>query len=223
MHVALVIRCRTSYPVLLANEENDMGIKLTNSFRLDLSATRAWALLCDIERVALCVPGAQLLEVRDNEYRGCVKVKLGPIAAEYAGTATIKEADAMTRTMIVEGKGRDVRGQGMASATMIAKILEDGDGARIDIATDLQVAGKVAQLGRGLMQDVAARLLDQFVENMKSNLPVEEAPGRTTEAAVARPISLLGLAGAAIGKRITLLLAVGILLAILAFVFVRTL
>lgn len=145
-----------------------MGIELENSFTLDMAPDVAWGLLNDIERIAPCVPGAQLTAVEGEEYRGKVKVKLGPITAEYTGTATIKERDAAARKLIVEGKGKDIRGQGTAGADMVMTITPAGNGSEVKITTDVQLSGKVAQLGRGVMHDVSTRLIDQFVANLKA-------------------------------------------------------
>lgn len=153
-----------------------MAIRLENSFVIDLPVENTWALLNDIERIAPCVPGARLTEVVDGEYRGSIKVKLGPITAEYKGGASIQEADAAGKRMVVTGKGRDAHGQGAASADMVATMHPDPGGTRVDILTDVQVAGKVAQLGKSVMQDVSARLVDQFVENLRAVAAQNVAP-----------------------------------------------
>lgn len=150
-----------------------MGIELENSFRLDMTADEAWLLLSDIERIAPCVPGAQLTAIQGEEYHGKVKVKLGPITAEYSGTATITERDANARRLIVAGKGKDIRGQGTAGADMVMTVLADGTGSEVKVATDVQLTGKVAQLGRGVMHDVSSRLIDQFVANLKKSTAPE--------------------------------------------------
>ncbi|MET0181559.1 MAG: SRPBCC family protein [Caulobacterales bacterium] len=144
-----------------------MGIKLENSFLIELPIDKAWTLLNDIERIAPCVPGARLTEVEGGEYRGSVKVKLGPITAEYKGGASIQESDAAAKRMVVSGKGRDVHGQGAASGDLVLTMAEADGGTRVDVSTDVQVAGKVAQLGKSVMQDVAAKLIDQFVANLR--------------------------------------------------------
>ena len=155
-----------------------MAIQLKNSFVLDMPLDQAWALLSDVERIAPCVPGARLTEVEGQEYRGSVKLKLGPISAEYRGAALIKEADAVARRMVVEGQGRDVHGQGSANAVMVVSLAADGAGSRVEVATEVQVAGKMAQLGASMMQEVAARLIDQFVANLREirPQPAEAAP-----------------------------------------------
>lgn len=146
-----------------------MGIELENSFTLDMAPEDAWVLLSDVERIAPCVPGAQLTAVEGEEYRGKIKVKLGPITAEYSGTAKIKERDAGAKRLVVEGKGKDIRGQGTAGADVVMTITASGSGSEVKVFTDVQLTGKVAQLGRGVMRDVSARLIDQFVANLKKS------------------------------------------------------
>ncbi len=129
-----------------------MGIRLDNTFTLDLPPEQAWALLNDVERIAPYVPGAKLTEISGNDYHGTVSVRLGPITAQYKGTATITSRDDAARQLTLTGKGRDIRGQGTASADLTASVVAEGTGSRINVATDLAVTGKVAQLGRGIMQ-----------------------------------------------------------------------
>jgi carbon monoxide dehydrogenase subunit G len=167
-----------------------MAIQLHNRFDLELPPERAWTLLTDIERIAPCVPGAKLTEAQGDEYRGSIKLRLGPISAEYRGAGVIKETDAAARRMVVEGKGRDVHGQGAASAVMVVTLVAEGAGSRIDVVTEVQVAGKMAQLGKSMMQDVASRLIDQFVVNLRQLLadmpPEDEAtPAAEVEARAA--------------------------------------
>jgi uncharacterized protein len=153
-----------------------MGIQLDNSFVLDMAPDQAWLLLSDVERIAPCVPGAQLTAVEGDQYRGKVKVKLGPITAEYTGVATVKERDPTARRLVVEGKGKDIRGQGTAGADVVMTVLPAGAGSEVRVATDVQLTGKVAQLGRGVMQDVSARLIEQFVANLRKTASLEAPP-----------------------------------------------
>ena len=139
-------------------------IELTNDFRVALPVEQAWAVLTDIERVAPCMPGAQLLEIEGGEFRGIVKVKVGPITAQYKGVASFVEKDDAGHRAVVRGEGRDTRGQGNANATITVTLLADGPAATsVTIHTDLSVSGKVAQFGRGVMADVSTKLIGQFV------------------------------------------------------------
>ena len=145
-------------------------MELSNEFRVPLPVDEAWALLTDVERIAPCMPGAQLQEVEGDEYRGIVKVKVGPITAQYKGKATFKERDENAHRAVLLAEGRETRGQGNASASIAATLESDGDGTRVSIVTDLAVTGRVAQFGRGVLADVSAKLLDQFVACLESDV-----------------------------------------------------
>jgi carbon monoxide dehydrogenase subunit G len=133
------------------------------------------------------MPGAQLQEIEGDEYRGIVKVKVGPITAQYKGAARITETDEASRVVVIKAEGRDTRGQGNASAVVTATLAPDGDGTIVSIDTDLNVTGKVAQFGRGVMADVSSKLLGQFAECLQSTVlsgngsaADADAPGTTT-------------------------------------------
>jgi carbon monoxide dehydrogenase subunit G len=145
-------------------------MELTNEFRVGVAPATAWAVLTDVERIAPCMPGAQLQEIEGDEYRGVVKVKVGPITAQYKGKATFLELDEANRRAVLRAEGRDTRGQGNANATITAALHPDGDGTRVTVTTDLTVTGKVAQFGRGVMADVSAKLLTQFVECLEATV-----------------------------------------------------
>ncbi len=139
-------------------------MKLEHDFRVEATPDVAWPILLDLERIAPCMPGAQLQEVEGDEYRGTVKVKVGPITAQYKGAARIVDSDAAAHRVVIKAEGRDTRGQGNASATITARLTGDGDASQVHVDTDLNVTGKVAQFGRGVMADVSTKLLGQFVE-----------------------------------------------------------
>src|SRR5690606_29361624 len=120
----------------------------------------------DLERIAPCLPGAQLQEVDGDDYIGTVKVKVGPITAHYAGKARFVERDEAGRRAVLSADGRDKRGQGNASATITATLTPAGDRTEVRVVTDLSISGKVAQFGRGVLADVSAKLMDQFVANL---------------------------------------------------------
>jgi carbon monoxide dehydrogenase subunit G len=150
-------------------------MELTNDFRVGVAPATAWAVLTDVERIAPCMPGAQLQEVEGDEYRGIVKVKVGPITAQYKGSATFIERDDANLKAVLRAEGRDTRGQGNANATITATLTPDGDGTRVNVVTDLTVTGKVAQFGRGVMADVSAKLLSQFVECLETKVLAEHS------------------------------------------------
>ncbi|MHB1486398.1 MAG: SRPBCC family protein [Acidimicrobiales bacterium] len=145
-------------------------MELTNEFAVPVPFERAWAVLTDVELIAPCLPGAQLTEVEGNEYRGVVKIKVGPITAQYKGTAHFEEMDVEAGRVVLVAKGRDTRGQGNADATVTATLHPAGDSTRVEVVTDLAISGKVAQFGRGVLADVSAKLLGQFVESLESSV-----------------------------------------------------
>jgi carbon monoxide dehydrogenase subunit G len=145
-------------------------VELTNEFRVNVPVDDAWAVLTDVERIAPAMPGAQLQEVEGDEYRGIVKVKVGPITAQYKGTARFQEQDKEAHRVVLRAEGRDTRGQGNASATVTATLTPDGDGTKVAVVTDLTITGKVAQFGRGVLADVSSKLLGQFVDNLERDV-----------------------------------------------------
>src|SRR5438874_12518615 len=122
---------------------------ITDSFRVSTPIDATWKVMLDIEGIAPCMPGAQLQEVDGDEYRGVVKVKVGPITAQYKGAARLAEVDQANRRVVLDASGRDTRGQGNAKAQIEVTMKPDGEGTEVDIRTDLQITGKVAQFGRG--------------------------------------------------------------------------
>lgn len=158
-------------------------MELTNDFRVALPVERAWAVLTDLERIAPCMPGAQLQEIEGDEYRGVVKIKVGPITAQYKGQATFLEQNESDHVAVLRAEGRETRGQGNANATITATLVPDGDGTAVTVVTDLVVTGRVAQFGRGVLAEVSAKLLDQFVESLEQTVLADEATGKGDEAA----------------------------------------
>ena len=157
-------------------------MQLAHEFTVNTPIDRAWAVLTDVERIAPCMPGAELTEVDGDTYHGLVKVKVGPITAQYKGTASFVEKDEAAHRAVLKAAGRDARGQGNASATVTAVMTEQGDGTRVEITTDMTVSGRVAQFGRGVMADVTARLLQQFVGNLETNVLAPDGQGEAASA-----------------------------------------
>jgi carbon monoxide dehydrogenase subunit G len=145
-------------------------VELINEFSVGLPVEKAWPILTDLERIAPCLPGAQLQEVEGDEYRGIVKVKVGPITAQYKGKATFTERDDAAHRAVIRAEGRDTRGNGNASATITATLTEENAGTKVVVVTDLSVTGKVAQFGRGVMADVSSKLMDQFVQTLEADV-----------------------------------------------------
>ena len=145
-------------------------MELTNEFTVDAPIEQAWSVLTDLERIAPCMPGAQLTEVEGDEYRGNVKIKVGPITAQYKGVATFVSKDDTSHTAVLKAEGRDTRGQGNASAMITATLTPAGSGTKVVVGTDLTITGKVAQMGRGVLADVSGKLLDQFVQSLETDV-----------------------------------------------------
>jgi carbon monoxide dehydrogenase subunit G len=156
-------------------------MELTHEFRVGVSVSDAWKVLTDVERIAPMLPGAQLQEVEGDEYRGIVKVKVGPITAQYKGKATFVEQDESAGKVVLNASGRDTRGQGNASALITATMVPDGDGTKVTVVTDLTVTGKVAQFGRGVLAEVSSKLLGQFVDALEADLASSGAGGGSGE------------------------------------------
>lgn len=145
-------------------------MELENRFHVALPIEQTWNTLTDIEFIAPCMPGAQLTEVDGDEFKGQVKIKVGPITAQYKGSARFVEKDDTSHTATIEASGRDSRGAGNASALVTAQMTEAGDGTDVVITTDLKITGKVAQFGRGVMGDVTEKLIGQFVSSLEERL-----------------------------------------------------
>lgn len=163
---------------------------LNNEFAVPLPIDRAWELLTDVERIAPCMPGAQLTGVEGDTYTGKVLIKLGPVTAQYAGTAAFESKDDVTHVAVLRASGRDSRGQGNASALITATLEPQGEQTKVTVHTDLTITGKVAQFGRGVILDVSAKLLNQFVQCLESSLIAETAPA--TEMAAAETTAAAG-------------------------------
>jgi carbon monoxide dehydrogenase subunit G len=167
-------------------------VELTHRFSVPVGVDEAFATFEDIASVAECFPGASVTAVSGQTFEGTAKVKLGPIAMLYAGTGSFLERDAAAHRMVVEAKGRDKRGNGTAGATIRATFTPDGDARTdVEVLTDLQITGKPAQFGRGVIQDVSDKLLGQFVDCLQERI------GTTADAAAAAPAGSLDLDSAA--------------------------
>lgn len=147
-------------------------MELINEFTVPLPPDRAWGVLIDLERIAPCMPGARLTEVDGDDHKGEVKVKIGPITATYKGVARFVERDEQEKKAILRAEGLDAK-QGSASAMVTATLTPDGSGTKVVVVTDLTVAGKVAQFGRGVLADVSVKLLDQFAQCLSGQLEEE--------------------------------------------------
>jgi carbon monoxide dehydrogenase subunit G len=188
-------------------------VELTHEFTVRVPVDEVWAALTDLERIAPCMPGAELQEIAGDEYRGVVKVKVGPITAQYKGVASFRERDEANHRVVVRAEGRDTRGQGNASATVTATLAPEQGGTRVKVHTDLAITGKVAQFGRGVLAEVSSKLLSQFVQALEADVLAGAATAgtRSGQAAVVdepgsspsgEPVDLLATAGWPLIKRV---------------------
>jgi carbon monoxide dehydrogenase subunit G len=144
---------------------------LTHRFTVPAPLDEAWTAFNDLERIAPCFPGASLTSYDGEQFEGLVKVKLGPISLQYTGTGRFVERDEAAHRAVIEAKGRDKRGNGTAAANVTAELAAAGDDATdVVVATNLNITGKPAQFGRGVMQDVSDKLLAQFASCLETKL-----------------------------------------------------
>lgn len=161
-------------------------MELVNDFTVNVPVGEAWTTLTDVERIAPCLPGAQLQEIEGDTFRGVVKVKVGPILAQFKGQAQFVEKDDVNHKAVLKAEGRDTGGKGNASAMITAQLTAQGDATTyVQVTTDLTITGKVAQFGRGAMADISNKLLRQFVENLETMVLVKDAAETTVPAAAA--------------------------------------
>jgi uncharacterized protein len=168
-------------------------MKLENDFTVPASIDEAWAFLLDVPRVAPCLPGASVEDGggADGEYQGTMKIKIGPISASYKGTVRIQEADEAARRVAMRAQAKDARGQGTAAATITSTMEETSDGTKVHVETDMRVTGPAAQFGRGVMQDVSAKLMKRFAdclaEEMSGAGAAEPEPAQTATESTGTP------------------------------------
>lgn len=192
---------------------------LNHTFSVAVPIAEAWNVLTNVERIAPCLPGAQLQEVEGETYRGVVKVKVGPIQAQFKGQASFVEKDDSNYKAVLKGEGRDTGGKGNASAIITAQLTAiDASSTQVNVNTDLSITGKVAQFGRGALADVSDKLLAQFSDNLNNLIasepavaepaPAAESVAESTQPTVrkidapeAAPINLIEAAGGTIVKR----------------------
>lgn len=160
-------------------------MQLEHSFTVPTDIDRAWATLLDIERIAPCMPGAALETVDGDDFTGTVKVRLGPIGLTYKGKASFVTKDEAEHRAVIDAQGRDARGNGTAAATVTATLRATAPGeTQVQVVTDLNITGKPAQFGRGVMVDVGNKLIGQFADCLAGKLTAPDLP---TAAAATAP------------------------------------
>lgn len=146
-------------------------MQIENSFQVTAGPDQVYQFLLDVNRVAPCMPGAELTEVVDPDtFNGRVKIKVGPITVAYDGTAKITDRDDTGRRAVLSAEGRETTGPGSARATATMTVAESDEGSEVKLATDFTVAGRVANFGRGVMEDVSRKLVEQMAECIKSSV-----------------------------------------------------
>lgn len=154
-----------------------MAEQIVNEFTVNRPIDEAWPIICDVERIAPCLPGAQLEEIEGDIYRGNVKVKLGAVSTKFKGEAHFVQRDDTTHTAELKAKGRDTGGRGNAEADIHASAEAlSPTSTKCVVTADLHITGKVAQFGRGIMGDVSRKLIDQFSHNLNTMLDEQEPP-----------------------------------------------
>jgi uncharacterized protein len=160
-------------------------MEFTNTFRVPVDVDTTFATLTDLEKVAPCLPGATLEEVDGDRYTGRVKVKVGPITVIYKGTAEVTDADGDAKRARIEATGKETRGSGTASANVVATMEEVEDGTEVTVVTDLNITGKPAQFGRGVMADVGSRIIGAFADRLRDLVTEDDRSAGTAAAATA--------------------------------------
>jgi len=151
-------------------------VQLEHSFSVPVGVEDAWHILLDIERVGACMPGASIDSIDGDSFTGTVKVKLGPINLTYKGQASFVEKDEAARRAVIDARGRDARGNGTAEARVTATLADAGGRTDVKVNTELDITGKPAQFGRGVMVDVGNKLLGQFADELARTIRGEPAP-----------------------------------------------
>jgi len=148
-----------------------MNTTITKSFHAEQNIDEVWDNLTDPEKVVVCVPGAHLTEkVDDNNYKGGVELKFGPVKASYGGLITFMERDVASHTMKLKGSGTDTKGKGGAEMTMTGNLTEKDGGTDVNISMEVSIVGMLAQFGNRLINDVSNQVFDQFINNFKNKL-----------------------------------------------------
>jgi carbon monoxide dehydrogenase subunit G len=176
-------------------------MKFENSFDVDAPIEDVWSALLDVERVAPTVPGAEVLErTGDDAYKVAINVRVGPMSMKYQGEVEITDRDEAEHRAVMKARARESRGQGTANADVVMVLSGDDGRTSATVTTEVQLSGKVATMGQGVLQDVSGRLVDTFAKNLAAMLEGggrPETPGLDTAAPEAMPAASTPAAGAA--------------------------
>ena len=163
----------------------------SESFSVDAAPEEVWGLLTDVERIAPCLPGAQLQEIDGEDYHGIIKVKVGPITSQYKGTARFEQIDEAEHKIVLSAQGRDTKGAGNASAKVDVSLHGDASGdtpaTQVMVDVHLDLKGKVAQFGRGVLADVSGKLMARFAQNLSEMIAAGQQEAGDGETAGSEP------------------------------------
>jgi len=218
-------------------------MKIDNEFSVGVPVERAWRALTDLEALAPCMPGAELTGVDGDIHRGKVRVKVGPMVSQFAGTARFVERDESAHHAVISAAGKDMRGGGNASATVDARLRGEGAGTVVTVSTDLNISGRLAQFGSGMIKEISEKLFAQFVANVETQLlatdeaekaeaeaeavpETEPVPETVRAAPVAQPapsepLDLMRVAGASVYKRLLPAVGAAVVIAVVVWLLVR--
>ncbi|MEV8544772.1 SRPBCC family protein [Streptomyces sp. NPDC051572] len=213
-------------------------MKIDNEFSVGVPVERAWQALTDLEALAPCMPGAELTGVDGDIHRGKVRVKVGPMVSQFAGTARFVERDESAHHAVISAAGKDMRGGGNASATVDARLRGEGEGTVVTVVTDLNISGRLAQFGSGMIKEISEKLFAQFVANVETQLlatrEAEAEPEAEPEAVPAAapvtpvpqpvpsvPLDLMQVAGASVYKRLLPAVGAVVVIAVVIYLLVR--
>ncbi|MEY2773562.1 MAG: hypothetical protein RJB51_983 [Actinomycetota bacterium] len=189
-------------------------VELEHSFTVPADIDTAWNTLLDVERIAMCMPGATLISVEGDTFKGEVKIKLGPVTMVFGGTASFVDKDVANHRLVINASGSETKGTSTAQATVTTQLVAESPTlTRVDVNTDLAITGKPAQFGRGVMSDVAGRIIGQFAENLEGVVAAgsgannaTSSDSSATSAAMPAPaadaIDMMEVAGGAVAKKL---------------------
>ncbi|MEV6501924.1 SRPBCC family protein [Streptomyces prunicolor] len=212
-------------------------MKIDNEFSVGVPVERAWQALTDLEALAPCMPGAELTGVDGDIHRGKVRVKVGPMVSQFAGTARFVERDESAHHAVISAAGKDMRGGGNASATVDARLRGEGAGTVVTVSTDLNISGRLAQFGSGMIKEISEKLFAQFVANVETQLlATQEAEAEpetvptepeavpvtpVSQPAPSMPLDLMQVAGASVFKRLLPAVGAAVVIAVVIYLLVR--
>jgi carbon monoxide dehydrogenase subunit G len=187
-------------------------VELEHSFTVPADIDTAWNTLLDVERIAMCMPGATLISVEGDTFKGEVKIKLGPITMVFGGTASFVDKDVANHRLVINASGSETKGTSTAQATVTTQLVAESPTlTRVDVNTDLAITGKPAQFGRGVMSDVAGRIIGQFAGYLEGVIAAGSGTGSTASADTSAPavpasaadaIDMMEVAGGAVAKKL---------------------